>query len=114
MSRLKKILFIKILILFIILILFVAGAIPRYINMNKHAEASECRRNQMIVETALAIAYAESLSIGSSNFPKMLEPNMFEDGKIPTCPIENMPIKFDKKTGAAFCPHHILSHERIY
>jgi hypothetical protein len=68
----------------------------------------------MIVETALAIAYAESLSIGSSNFPKTLEPDMFEDGKIPTCPLDNMPIKFDSKTGAAFCPHHIPSHERIY
>ncbi len=114
MPPIKKILIIKIFILVIILIIFVAGAIPHYMNMNKHAEASKCRRNQMIVETALAIAYAESLSIGSSNFPKMLEPSMFEDGEIPSCPVDQTPIQFDRKTGAAFCPHHIPSHERIY
>ena len=114
MPPMKKILFIKVVVLIIMLVVFVAGAIPRYINMNKHAEASKCRRNQMIVETALAIAYAESLSVGSSEFPKELEPSMFEDGNIPTCAIDETPIEFDSLTGAAFCPHHIPSHERIY
>ena len=110
----KKILLIKILILAIILCICVVGAIPRYISLNKNTEASRCKRNQVIVETALAIAYAESLAVGSQNFPSQLEESMFDDGQIPTCPIDNTPIAFDSLTGTAFCPHHKNNHQRIY
>ncbi|MBN1153955.1 hypothetical protein JXB12_03445 [candidate division KSB1 bacterium] len=111
---LKKIIVIKVFIVIILLVIFVAGATSRYINISKHAEASQCRRNQVIVETALAIAYAESLAVGSHQFPRSLEPSMFEDGQIPTCPIDGTPIIYDRTTGTAFCPNHIEEHERIY
>ena len=49
MRTMYKIVLVKIIIITIILGIFVAGAIPRYINLNKHAEASQCRRNQGLV-----------------------------------------------------------------
>jgi len=82
--------------------------------MSKHAEASQCRHNQVIVETALAIAYAESLAVGSHQFPRQLEPSMFEDGIIPTCPLDGTQINYDPTTGTALCPLHIDEHKRIY
>jgi len=114
MNSLKKIVLIKLIIIAIILGIFVAGAVPRYINLNKHTEASQCRKNQMVVETALAIAYAESLAHGVERFPSKLTKDMFEDGIIPSCSINNAPIVFDSLTGTAFCPNHIKSHARIY
>lgn len=102
------------LVMFFLIGLFSALAIPKYFNLNKQNEASQCLANQIIVETALAIAYAESLAVGSDQFPTQLSPDMFIDGKIPTCPIDGKPIAFDKKTGKAFCPNHVEEHERSY
>ena len=114
MAALKKIFVFKITIVIILLGICVAAGIPKYINMNKHNEASKCRRNQVVVETALAIAYAESLAVGSTSFPSKLTASMFDDGIIPTCPIDNTPIAYDSETGTAYCPHHLKDHQRIY
>lgn len=114
MRVVKKVFIIKSFALFIMLGVFVAAAIPKYLNLNKHREASQCRQSQMIVATALAIAYAESLAVGSNNFPTKLTPEMFDDKIIPTCSIDNTPIEFDPLTGTPYCPHHIESHKRIY
>ena len=114
MRAVQKIVLIKVVIIVVITGIFVAGAIPRYINLNKHTEASKCRRNQVIVETALAIAYAESLTSGhSARFPAKLNASMFDDGIIPACPFDNTPIEFDSLTGTAYCPNCIDSHQRI-
>jgi hypothetical protein len=100
--------------IFFIISLLSAVAIPKYLNLNKQNEANQCRDNQIIVETALACAYAESLAIGSDQFPERLTPEMFEDGKIPSCPIHNKPIAFDQTTGHAYCPNHIEAHSRSF
>ena len=102
------------LIIFFFIGLFSALAIPKFVNLNKQNEASQCRANQIIVETALALAYAESLAVGSNQFPQELSQDMFADGKIPTCPVDGKPIAFDRKTGKAFCPNHIEGHVRSY
>jgi hypothetical protein len=102
------------LVIFFLIGLFSALAIPKYFNLNKQNDASQCLANQIIVETALTIAYAESLAVGSDQFPERLTPEMFADGKIPTCPIHGKPIEFDRKTGKAFCPNHIEGHVRNY
>jgi len=114
MRTIKRLLFVKGVVLIVVLCIFVAGAVPKYINLNKHREMSECQRNQVIVETALAIAFAENLSHGNSHLPQKLSPNMFDDGIIPTCPVNNIPIAFDSLTGAAYCPNCIDEHKRIY
>jgi len=102
------------LIIFFFIGLFSAVAIPKYFNLNKQNAASQCQANQILVETALALAYAESLAVGSNQFPEELTPDMFADGKIPTCPVDGNPIAFDRKTGKAFCPNHIDGHVRSY
>jgi len=99
-------------IIFFFIGLFSAVAIPKYFNLNKRNAASQCRANQIVVETALALAYAESLAVGSNHYPAELTPDMFADGKIPTCPISGKPIAFDRKTGKAFCPDHVAGHGR--
>ena len=102
------------LMIFLFIGLFSALALPRYFDLSKQNEASQCQANQILVETALTLAYAESLAVGSNQFPAKLTPDMFADGKIPTCPIDGKPIAFDRKTGKAFCPHHIEGHGRSY
>ena len=101
-------------VIFFFIGLFSALAIPKYFNLNKQNEASQCQANQILVETALSIAYAESLAVGCCNYPVKLTADMFADGKVPTCPIDGKPIAFDKKTGKAFCPNHVEGHERSY
>ncbi|MEE4312232.1 MAG: hypothetical protein V2J62_10235 [candidate division KSB1 bacterium] len=113
-SALKKFLVGKIAFLIIILGVFVAVAIARYLSINKYSEASQCIHNQVVVETALAIAYAESLAVGSNQYPDELSPSMFEDGIIPVCPIDHSPIAYDKETGTSFCPNHIMTHQRNF
>ncbi len=113
MKKCKLFIFVKMtLIIFFLIGLFSALAIPKYFNLNKHNEASQCCANQVIVETALALAYAESLSVGSTQFPTQLTSGMFIDGKIPTCPINGKPIEFDRNTGKAYCPNHLQGHRR--
>jgi hypothetical protein len=102
------------LVIFFLIGLFSALAIPKYFNLNKQNEASQCIANQIIVETALTIAYAESLAVGCNQFPSQLTPDMFVEGKIPTCPVDSKPIAFDPKTGKAYCPNHIEGHVRSY
>jgi len=102
------------LIIFFFIGLFSAVAIPKYFNLNKQNEANQCRANQIIVETALTLAYAESLAVGSDQFPEELIPEMFADGKIPSCPVDGKPIAYDRKTGKAYCPNHVEEHERNY
>ena len=102
------------LVIFFLIGLFSALAIPKYFDLNKQNEACQCCANQIVVETALTLAYAESLAVGSDQFPKKLTPDMFADDKIPTCPIDGKPISFDRKTGTAYCPNHIKTHVRSY
>ena len=114
MDRLKKILLVKTFVMILLLCIFVAAAVPRYVNLQRNKEASECQHNQVLVETALALAYAESLAVNRTEFPKQLTASMFEDGEIPTCPHSHLPIIFDSTTGTAFCPSSIPSHNRTY
>lgn len=115
MNRAQLIMIAKMtLAIFCLICLLSAVAIPKYLSLNKQNEANQCRANQIIVETALAYAYAESLAVGSDRFPARLGPEMFEDGKIPTCPIDGKPIAFDPMTGHAFCPNHIEAHSRSF
>lgn len=102
------------LIIFFFIGLLSAIAIPKYLNLNKESEANQCRANQIIVETALSLAYAENLSMGINQYPEKLTEAMFEDDTIPTCPHDGKPIEFDLATGTAYCPNHINSHSRSF
>ncbi len=113
MKKYRLIIVVKMtLVIFFLIGLFSALAIPKYFNLNKHNDASQCCANQIIVETNLAIVYAESLAVGSNQFPMQLTAGIFADGKIPTCPINGKPIEFDRKTGKTYCPNHLQGHLR--
>jgi hypothetical protein len=115
MKKGKLIMIVKMtLAIFFIISILSAVAIPKYLNLNKQNEANQCRANQIVVETALACVYAESLAVCCNQFPNELTPGMFEDGKIPTCPVDGKPIAFDHLTGHAFCPNHIEAHSRSF
>ena len=92
------------LVIFFLIGLFSALAIPKYFDLNKQTEACQCCANQIIVETALTLAYAESLAVGSDQFPEQLTPEMFADGKIPTCPVHEHRLRLIGKPGRHFVP----------
>lgn len=112
MKKTSSIIAIKIIVICTLFCLLSAVAMPKLFNFNKRNAASTCKSNQIIIETALAIAYADSLAKGVDHFPEKLSKDMFENGIIPTCPFDGTPIQFDPKTGNAFCPNHIHSHAR--
>jgi len=112
MKKLRSLITIKIFFICTLFGLFSAMAMPRYFELNKKNNRNICQANQILVETALAVAYADSLANGVDHFPHKLTAKMFEDGKIPTCPVAGEPIQFDAATGKAFCPHHIQVHSR--
>ena len=112
MNKLSSLIAVKIIVLFTFFGLLSAVAMPKYLDINKCNQKCICKANQIIVETTLAVAYADSLSKGIDHFPKKLTVDMFEDGKIPICPIDGEPIQFDAVTGKVFCPHHIHLHSR--
>lgn len=114
MNSITKFLLVKVLIVALTLFFFVAVAIPKYVNIQRHKAASECLHNQILVETALALAYAESLQVNRPAFPAQLTPSMFEEGIIPVCPVSGEPIVFDPTTGTACCPQHIAEHNRSF
>ena len=109
MKRLSSLIAAKIIVLFTFFGLLSAVAMPKYLDISQCNRKCICKANQIIVETALAIAYADSLSKNIDHFPQKLTADMFENGKIPTCPTNGEAIQFDAATGKAFCPHHIHS-----
>jgi len=113
MQKLKSLVAVKIILGCTLFGLFSAVAMPKYLDINKCNKVCICQANQILVETALAVAYADSLANGVDHFPEKLTPEMFEDGKIPSCAVDGEPIQFDPATGIVFCPHHIQSHSRI-
>ena len=84
---------------------------PGYLKISKQNDAYICKANQVLVETALAVKYAENLAKGIHLKPTRLTPDMFEDGVIPTCPTCGKPIEFDPETGKAHCPDHLHGHD---
>jgi len=110
MRRAYSLVPIKVMIFLLGLFLLTAAAMPGYLKINKQNEANLCKTNQVLVETALAVKYAENLANGVHSYPSRLTPDMFADGKIPTCPIDGKPIQFDPETGRVSCPNHIHSH----
>jgi hypothetical protein len=112
MKNLSSLIAAKIFLICVLFGLLTAMAMPKYLDINKCNQKNICQANQILVETALAVAYADSLAKGIHHFPQKLIAAMFEDEKIPTCPVDGRYIEFDPATGKAFCPHHIKCHTR--
>ncbi len=86
-----------------IFIALTAIAVPRYIDMRTRIKANICKANQLAIETAITLAYADSLIKGSKRFPRRLVPQMFKNGKIPTCPEDGSRYWYSRKRQRAFC-----------
>ncbi len=112
MKKFKSLITLKVFLIITLFCLISAVAMPKYFDLNNKNNANMCKANQIIVETALAVAYADNLARGVDCYPEKLTASMFADGKIPTCPLDGTPIQFDKKTGKAHCPNHVHSHTR--
>ncbi|MDW7680405.1 MAG: hypothetical protein SCK70_07555 [bacterium] len=112
MKKTHSLFALKAIILYIFLGLISVAAMPKYLVLNKQQAATQCKSNQIIVETALAVAYAENLANGKQTYPDKLSQSMFVDGKIPVCPVDGTPFQFDSTTGKVHCPNHIASHNR--
>ncbi len=112
MKNMSSLIAIKIFLICVLFGLLTAMAMPKYIDLNKCNQKNICQANQIRVETALAVAYADSLAKGINHFPQRLTAAMFDDGKIPTCPMDGQAIEFDSASGKACCPNHINCHSR--
>ena len=114
MKNLSSLVAAKIFLICVLFGLLTAMAMPKYLDLNKNNQQNICQANQILVETALAVAYADSLAKGIHHFPQKLTAAMFEDKKIPTCPVAGRTIEFDPTTGKALCPHHKPCHGRTF
>lgn len=78
-------------------------AIPKYFDLRERIKTHTCRGNQMAVESAIAVAYADSLQKQSGHFPDTLVPEMFHDGQVPRCPEDGAEYYYDRAMERAFC-----------
>ena len=101
------------LITIVVIIGLLAGvALPRFVDVSDGVEAAKCKANQVAVEGAAAIAFADSVIAGNPQFPTALTASMFKSNKIPTCPLDGSNIHYHKSTGTAHCPNKDRDHAR--
>ncbi len=108
---------IELILVFVIIGLLAAVALPTFVDVGDSAKATECKANQKAVEAAAVITYADSALAGNAMFPETLNAAMFRHGSIPTCPIVTEDVRkeinYDKNAGSASCPNNISTHARF-
>ncbi len=101
------------LITVIVIIGLLAGvALPKFVDVSDNAEAAKCKANQVAVEGAASMAFADSAIAGNPQFPTALTASMFKHNQIPTCPFDGSNISYNNTTGTASCPNNIPEHAR--
>lgn len=107
---------IELIIVFVIIGVLTAIAVPKYTDMSHNAQAAQCKANQAAVEAATSIAYADSLIAGNGVFPATLNGSMFRNGSVPACPTSGVAYApgsgYAPSTGLASCPTSIAGHAR--
>ncbi|MFQ5706879.1 MAG: type II secretion system protein [bacterium] len=86
-----------------IFIFLSAIAIPKYVDLRAKIKTNICKANQMAIETAVALAYADSLLKGSDRFPRRIVPAMFKNGKVPVCPEDGRRYGYSRRRQRAYC-----------
>jgi len=106
---------IELITVIVILGILAAIAVPKFVDLSDKAKASACKANQAAIESAAAIAYADSAAAGNAVFPpasQILATSnnpFFANGKAPTCPSGGT-YTYDQTTGTVTCS--ITSHQR--
>jgi Tfp pilus assembly protein PilE len=104
---------VELLIVIVIIGILVSMAIVSYEDMNESAQAATCKENQIAVEAAASLYYANQvLTTGTGNFPTMaqLVSGGFLD-KSPKDPINHANYEIDEQ-GKTACPANIAEHAR--
>jgi MSHA pilin protein MshA len=106
---------IELIMVIVILGILAAVAVPKFVDLSGNAKASACKANMAAIESAAAMAYADSAAAGKAKFPAktsiMASSNNphFATGKAPTCPSGGT-YTYDETKGTVTCS--IASHAR--
>jgi len=102
---------IELIMVIVILGILAAVAVPKFIDLSDNAEASACKANQATIESAAAIAYADSAAAGNAQFPADMLTNTayYANGSVPTCPSGGT-YTYTQATGTVTCS--IAEHQR--
>ncbi len=101
------------LITVIVIIGLLAGvAVPKFVDVSDSAGAAKCKSNQVAVEGAAAIAFADSAMAGNAQYPAAMTASMFRQNDIPTCPFDGSNIHYHNSNGTAYCPNNLPEHAR--
>lgn len=102
---------IELVMVIVILGILAAIAVPKFVDLSDNAEASACKSNQAAIESAAAIAYADSAAAGNAAFPADMLSNAvyYASGTVPTCP-SNGTYTYTQATGTVVCS--VTEHAR--
>ncbi len=102
---------IELIMVIVILGILAAIAVPKFVDLSDDADTSACKTNQAAIESAAAMAYADSAAAGNPVFPANAHTNgaLFSSGTAPTCPAAGT-YTYTQATGTVSCS--VGNHQR--
>jgi MSHA pilin protein MshA len=95
---------IELIMVIVILGILAAIAVPKFVDLSDDADTSACKSNQAAIESAAAMAYADSAAAGNPVFPSNADTDasLYVSGVAPTCPSGDT-YTYDPNTGSVTC-----------
>lgn len=95
---------IELIMVIVILGILAAIAVPKFVDLSDDADTSACKSNQAAIESAAAMAYADSAAAGNPVFPANAHTtaSLYASGSAPTCPSGGT-FTYTQATGTVVC-----------
>jgi MSHA pilin protein MshA len=102
---------IELIMVIVILGILAAIAVPKFVDLSDDADTSACKSNQAAIESAAAMAYADSAAAGNPVFPANAHTtgSLYASGTAPTCPSGGT-YTYTQATGTVSCSE--TGHQR--
>ncbi len=84
-------------------------ALPKFVDLTDQAKAAKCLANQVVLENAALISYAEHAVNGSPEYPAQISDlsDYITSGFTTTCSDEITSYVYNNSNGSIRCPNHI-------
>jgi MSHA pilin protein MshA len=100
---------VELIVVIVIIGILASVAVPKFIDLTEQAKAAKCLANQVVLENAALLAYAQNALNGAPAYPGNigeLAP-YFTSGFTITCSDGITPYVYNSSNGSVRCPNHI-------
>ena len=101
--------FVELIVVIVIIGILASVAVPKFIDLTDQAKAAKCLANQVVLENAALMAYAQNALNGAPAYPENigeLAP-YFTSGYTTTCSDGTTPYVYNSSSGSVRCPNHL-------